>query len=451
MRLSWVQPDDLLRHGLVQATAEGIDVSQLRSTWLTAGGSLEPSAGGISPEPASPELLELAGRLLEKLDRLIAPYTVETDDLNTIRASWSPLPELGPVPTGEELYDRLHGAWLGRAAGCLLGKPVEKIPRRGIREILQAQGRWPLNYYFSGEGLPADVAERWPWNRASRSTSLLDVIDGMPEDDDTNYSMLALSLLERYGPGFSSDDVATLWLAELPAARTFTAERVAYRNLLEGLAPPETARVRNPYREWIGAQIRTDLYGWTRPGQPYSAAELAWKDARVSHTRNGIYGAMFAAAMGAAAMVASDVGKVLACGLAVIPTESRLAQAVRLAIRIAEDESDFERGLDRLQEAYGDLHWVHSVNNAALAAFGLLAGSGDFEASVCLTVSGGWDTDSNGATVGGVVGALNGAPRLPARWVEPLRNRIASSLCGFDGAQFDELARRTAALVHACR
>ncbi len=32
--------------------------------------------------------------------------------------------------------------------------------------------------------------------------------------------------------------------------------------------PPETALIRNPYREWIGAQIRADLWGWVSPAQP---------------------------------------------------------------------------------------------------------------------------------------------------------------------------------------
>jgi ADP-ribosylglycohydrolase len=341
------------------------------------------------------------------------------------------------------LFDRLHGAWLGRAAGCLLGKPVEKIPRHGIREILESTGRWPLRAYFSAQGLPEDVAARWPWNRASRQTSLAEVIDGMPEDDDLNYTLLALAMLEQHGRDFTTEEVAQAWLAELPVLRTFTAERATYRNLLDGIAPPVTATRRNPYREWIGAQIRTDLYGWALAGRPDAAAELAWRDARLSHTRNGLYGAMFAAAMGAAAVVASDIASVIASGLAVIPPNSRLAQAIRITEELHRSEPSFEAAADRLYEAYGDLHWVHAVNNAALVALALRFGGGDFAESICLVVSGGWDTDSNGATVGGITGALAGARALPADWIRPLNNRLASSLRGFDGAGFDDLARRT--------
>ncbi|MDQ3616768.1 MAG: ADP-ribosylglycohydrolase family protein [Actinomycetota bacterium] len=50
---------------------------------------------------------------------------------------------------------------------------------------------------------------------------------------------------------------------------------------------------------------------------------------------------------------------------------------------------------------YGDLHWVHVLNNAAALA---LARSDDaFTEAVCTAVTGGWDTDSVGATVGSVL------------------------------------------------
>jgi hypothetical protein len=62
-------------------------------------------------------------------------------------------------------------------------------------------------------------------------------------------------------------------------------------------------------------------------------------------------------------------------------------------------------------------------------------------------VAGGWDTDSDGATVGSVAGALLGAEGLPGQWTRPLRDRVASSLTGFDGVRLSDLAARTAALA----
>ena len=135
-----------------------------------------------------------------------------------------------------------------------------------------------------------------------------------------------------------------MWLVDLPAGRTFTAERVAYRNLLEGISPPRTARIRNPFREWIGAQIRTDLYGWANPGDQLRAAEWAWRDAAVSHTRNGLYGAMFVAAMASAAIGGGDIGTVLDVGTSVVPPNSRMARAVALGRDLGRSGGDPTEG-----------------------------------------------------------------------------------------------------------
>jgi len=43
----------------------------------------------------------------------------------------------------------------------VLGKPVENVPREGIRAIAQATGNWPVSSWFTALGLPEDVSERW--------------------------------------------------------------------------------------------------------------------------------------------------------------------------------------------------------------------------------------------------------------------------------------------------
>ncbi|MFJ3721821.1 ADP-ribosylglycohydrolase family protein [Streptomyces sp. NPDC090045] len=345
-----------------------------------------------------------------------------------------------------DLRTRLEAAWLGRAVGCLLGKPVEKLPLEGIRALARATGNWPLNDWFSERGVPPEVLAAYPWNRRSAPTSLAENIDGMPEDDDLNYPLIGLLLLQRHGKGFTTADVARLWLDELPAGRTFTAERIAYRNLLLGLEPPATANHHNPFREWIGALIRADVHGWTNPGDPAAAAAQAYRDAVLTHTGNGVYAALFiAAATAEAATGRADVHTALRAGLAVVPPRSRLAEAVRLGIRAASDEADFDLVVDRLHARFGHYHWVHAVPNTALIAAALTHADGDFTRSVCRAVSGGWDTDSNGATAGALAALVAGSPgALPHRWTAPLKNRLATTVPGFDGIGFDALAHLTA-------
>ncbi|TFE56782.1 ADP-ribosylglycohydrolase family protein [Streptomyces sp. ICN441] len=538
LRLTWVQPEDLVGHELRQAAEDGRDASAVAVRWRAAGGTPAPPASGASPRPAPPGLRALAIRLLDELDALPAPLADrEPTSLPAIRAACPDWPEsrprgapgraghgtedrpqAGPGRTPEDrprqdprdgthdrrrgtqagtgdrdrvtpdgthdrrwgtpdgTHDRqrgapdgtdgrkrgapghgpggpperrLHAAWLGRAAGCLLGKPVEKLPLHAIRALARATGNWPLSTWFTAKGVPPGLLAAHPWNRRSAPTSLAENIDGMPEDDDLDYPLLNLLLLQRYGQGFGTADVARLWLDELPAGRTFTAERVAYRNLLQGVEPPATATRHNPFREWIGAAIRADVHGWTHPGDPAAAAEAAHRDAVLTHTANGVYGAMFvAAALAVAAGGAADVHMCLREGLRVVPPRSRLAGAVRHGIATAAAHRDFDTVVDRLHAAHGAYHWVHAVPNAALLAAALTHADGDFTGSICRAVSGGWDTDSNGATAGSLAGLLAGRPdRLPERWTAPLRNRLATTVGGFDGVGFDTLARLTCAHV----
>ncbi|WP_328414915.1 ADP-ribosylglycohydrolase family protein [Streptomyces violaceus] len=451
LRLTWVQPEDLIGHELRQASQDGREPKAIAARWKAAGGQEAPLTAGASPAPASRYLRQLARDLLDELADLPSALTDdEPTDLERIRLLCPNWPEpAGSRAVGTPL--RLEAAWLGRATGCLLGKPVEKLPLEAIRQLARATGNWPLTTYFTARGVPEDLLRKHPWNRRSAHTSLAENTDGMPEDDDLNYPLLNLLVLQRHGSTFTTTDVARTWLDELPAGRTFTAERIAYRNLLSGLEPPHTARHRNPFREWIGALIRADVHGWTHPGNPAAAAEQAHRDATLTHTANGVYAAMFAAAtLATAATGEHDIHTCLRTGLTVVPPRSRLARAVHHAVRLAQEHSDFDTVVDALHATYADTHhWVHAVPNTALIAAALTHANGDFSGSVCRAVSGGWDTDSNGATAGSIAGLLAGHPAaLPDRWTAPLKNRLATSVGDFDGIGFDALAHLTHRETH---
>lgn len=457
IRLTWLQPEDLITHELRQATEDGRNTKAISTRWQAAGGPPTPPTTGASPTPAPPHVRALAETLLTELALLPSPLTqAEPTPLPAIRSACPAWPRpANPVPGGDvqrpasPLLNRLHAAWLGRAAGCLLGKPVEKLPLPAIRQLAAAANNWPLTTWFTAQGVPHELLDRHPWNRHSAPTSLAENIKGMPEDDDLNYPLLNLLLLQRHTKAFTTPHLATLWLDELPAGRTFTAERIAYRNLLLGLTPPQTATHHNPFREWIGALIRADIHGWTHPGDPAAAAEQAHRDATLTHTANGVYGAMFiAATIAEAAAGTSDVHHCLRTGLTVVPPKSRLAQAVRYGIEAAR-AADFDTVVDDLHATYGHHHWVHVVPNAALIAAALTHADGDFTASICRAVSGGWDTDSNGATAGSIAGLIAGSPEaIPAHWTAPLRNRLATSIAGLGGIGFDTLAHLTHKEAH---
>jgi ADP-ribosylglycohydrolase len=431
--VTWIQPEDLVGHELRQAREEGKDVDSIERRWADAGGRPAPTRGA-SQETVPPELRAIALELLDELEALPRPLAAdEPEELDAILASAGAPPRIDVDP------GRIAGAWLGRAAGCVLGKPVENIPREGIRAIAESTGNWPVRGWFTADGLDPEVAERWPWNRQSRPTSLAENLDGIPEDDDLNFTMLGVLLLERCGRGFDALDVAKIWLDYLPAGRIFTAERVALRNLLEAYLPPETATRHNPFREWVGARLRVDAYGWAAAGDPVAAATMAWHDARVSHTANGVYAAMFMAAAHTASLGVSSPSECVQVGLAVVPPASRLAEAIRTAREL---DGEWEEIVDELYVRYGGLHGVHAINNTALVAAALYRFD-DFSEAICAVVQGGWDTDTNGAAVGSIFGALR---PIEERWSAPLHGRFATSLPALDGIGLDELVDRTRAL-----
>ncbi len=152
----------------------------------------------------------------------------------------------------------------------------------------------------------------------------------------------------------------------------FSRPSAAYVNLTNRIRPPRTARFRNPYREWIGAQIRGDVFGYVHPGDPWAAARLAFQDASLSHTGNGVYGEMWSAGLVSAAFTAPNARAAVDVSLGVIPPHSRFAEAIGHVVRLRDEDLTWAAARQRIEEAYGQYAWVHTINNAALVVLGVL-------------------------------------------------------------------------------
>jgi ADP-ribosylglycohydrolase len=353
-------------------------------------------------------------------------------------------------PPPAELANRILGGWLGRIAGCNLGKPVENgdfwTPDR-IRTYLEMAHAYPLRDYIPALDPVPDgfrLHRSWPETTLGR-------VRGSARDDDIDYSILGVWLLERYGLELSPSVIANAWLTFLPYLQVFTAERAVLVNVLHNVPIASVGETRNPYREWIGALIRADVCGWALPGQPGAAARLVYSDASLSHRRNGIYAAMWAAALVSLACVADTVREAVERSLEYVPVRSRLAEALSWVQDLYRTGCSWEAAVEEIRARFGHYSWVHSVNNACLITAGLLWGDRDFSATVGLTVQGAWDTDSNAATAGSVVGTVLGAAKLPHHFIEPLQDRTRSVIFGYDNSRISELARRTTALAQRAR
>lgn len=209
---------------------------------------------------------------------------------------------------------------------------------------------------------------------------------------------------------------------------------------------------RNPHREWIGAQIRADFWGYSAPGDPGLAAEYAWRDACISHVKNGIYGEMWAAAMTSAAFTTNDITEIIESGLDQIPEKSRLVEEVREMMMWRKEGVEYDEAVHRIHTIWNEnlAHdWCHTISNARIVTLGLLWGNGDFGDSITKAVQPGFDTDCNGATVGSIMGIIHGASEIPAKWTAPFNDTLETGVSGYHSVKIKNMAKDTLQLIEA--
>jgi ADP-ribosylglycohydrolase len=454
----WNTPYTLLREELRQRTDEGTGVPEVLRVRIDA---LDPVRDAWN-ETAVWGLYDELDALPPNAE-LIRHEPNELDEIRSLRPDGPRT--LNWTPTETELLDRLHGAWTGRAVGCALGKPVELIGvrdpngRATIKRYLTGRNDWPLSNYFSGAKID-DGIELWC------PASTREHIAYMEPDDDIHYSLAGLAIIEQHGPDFTWSDVAQWWMSHIPMSDICTAEAQALLNWMNrtarwgsdgGARSAATAehcrRFRNPYREWIGAQIRSDGWAWVCAGKPELAAEFAYRDACWTHERNGIYGAMFFAAMQAAAFVVPDAQYLVEIGLSEIPRESRLAEVIRKTLHICATSTDWESAISRIEQLTDALSppqmsGVHTINNAAICVAAMVFGAMDTMRTPAVAVMAGKDTDCNGASVGSIVGAVSGRTGFDPTLAAQLHDTIRPNIIGFSEITMTELAQRTATQWH---
>ena len=368
---------------------------------------------------------------------------LEPDDLPSIQAlrpagarrQWQTLPEA-------EYRDRLEGALLGRFAGCILGSIVEcwEVDKMENWAAYLGDAFPPTDYWTEAER-PQDLKYR----TCLRDTFTRAKMDGVPTDDDLIYTQLGMLILEDYGLDFSLDDVGAAWTRYLPHAAT--AEGIALRNLHAGVSAAEAAAVDNPFMFWIGADIRSDPWGYAAPGYPEKAAEYAWRDASISHRRNGIYGAMYFSAVIAAAFALGDPMKALEAGLEEIPADCLLAREIRWALDEAGSVNNYREARDAVDSRYAGMHRIHTINNAVLTIWGLSIGGDDYTKVIGETVAMGLDNDCTAATAGSIYGAAYGKDAIPAHWTRDFNNKAFSYIIDNPEFAIDDMLNRFTALA----
>ena len=348
--------------------------------------------------------------------------------------------------TSEAYYNKVYGSWIGRVAGDFVGAPLELRPIKTIQrrygEIRDYPKKINLNYV----------------------------------NDDEMYEIIALVSLEKYGLDLTAKDIALEWVNLLKYDKAvFTAEKVALNNIRSNILPPESGISNNPYFDFIGAQMRADIWGQIAPGCPDIVKYYCIMDGSISHAGIGIEGEIFVALLISNAFFEKDIRNNIVNALSFLPNEneSLYTKTVKKAINLYEQNPDNFR---KAREVLINEHWtkikkelinnelttetkralilkgmeskVHVLPNIGIIVLSLLYGAQDKEdplgRSICVAAMMGYDTDCNCGNVGAILGARLGANHIPSKWSEPLQDTFSTYVKGYEKWKISELAHRIA-------
>jgi ADP-ribosylglycohydrolase len=209
-------------------------------------------------------------------------------------------------------------------------------------------------------------------------------------------------------------------------------EHTAFLRLKHGIKAPQSGSIAlngKVVAEQIGAQIFIDGWGMAAAGDPELAADFARKAGSVSHDGEAIYGAQVIAAMEAQAFVESDINKLIDTGVSFIPKDSIIYRMIDDIREWHAEFNDWHDARDQIVANYGYDKYggnCHMVPNHALIIYSLLYGDDDFQKSLMIVNTSGWDTDCNSGNVGCILGIKNGLTGIDAGpdWRGPVADRL---------------------------
>ena len=314
-----------------------------------------------------------------------------------------------------DYLERVYAGVLGKMIGVYLGRPFEGWTHERIMAELG-----PIQYYVHERlGVPLIVT-----------------------DDDLSGTFTFLRALPDHGyrRDLTPAEIGETWLNYIIEGRTIlwwgglgnSTEHTAFLRLKAGMAPPASGSMALNSRvvaEQIGAQIFIDGWGMVAPGDPELAADLARRAACVSHDGEAIYGAQVLAALEALAFVEPDLDRLLDTAVTLIPRDSIIYRLIADIREWHRQDADWQTTRARIAAQYGYDRYggnCHIVPNHALIILSLLYGADDFQRSLMIVNSSGWDTDCNSGNVGCFLGIKNGLPGIAdgPDWRGPLADRL---------------------------
>lgn len=344
------------------------------------------------------------------------------------------------LPT--DYTERVYAGVLGKLIGVYLGRPFEGWSYDRIMEHLGE-----INYYVHEKlNVPLVVT-----------------------DDDISGTFTFLRALPDYGNSLdlTPAQIGQTWLNYLVEERTVlwwgglgnSTEHTAYLRLKHGIQAPASGSIEmngKVVAEQIGSQIFIDGWAMVAPGDPELAADLARRAGSVSHDGEAIYGAQVLAAMEAQAFVESDTNKLLDTAITLIPQDSVIYRLIGDVREWHAAEPDWRKTREQIAATYGYDKYggnCHMVPNHALIIHGLLHGEDDFQKSLMIVNTCGWDTDCNSGNLGCLLGIKNGLAGIDGTgpdWLGPMADRMYLPTAD-GGRSISDAATETIHVVNTAR
>lgn len=291
-----------------------------------------------------------------------------------------------------EFYlDRVRACWMGKNIGGTMGAPFERT-----QKILDISG------FTSPKGEPIP-------------------------NDDLDLQLIWLTAVEDFGIRNTTPKLlGNYWLDFVTGP--WNEYGIAKANMKSGIAPPYSGEYKNDlWKHSNGAWIRTEIWACLFPGFPSLAAQYAYHDACVDHGMGeGTYAAMYVAALESAAFFENDVRKLIEQSLSYIPENCKTAQAIKLVCDMYDKKADWKDTRNALVKLCEDIGWFMAPANVGFVILGLLYGEGDYKKSMIYAINCGDDTDCTGATIGSIMGLVNGMSYVPEDWTEYIGDSIIS-------------------------
>ena len=319
------------------------------------------------------------------------------------------------MPFPEDYTERVYAGVLGKLIVVYLGRPFEG---------------------WSYERIMAELGEVWHYVHEKRGMPLI------VTDDDISGTFTFLRALPDYNnsPDLTPEQIGQTWLNYIIENRAIlwwggmsnSTEHTAFLRLKSGIPAPRSGSIGlngQIVAEQIGAQIFIDGWGMVCPGDPERAADFARRAASVSHDGEAIYGAQVVAAMEAQAFVESDMNALLDTAVRLIPRDSVIYRLIADLREWHDAEPDWRKTREKIVARYGYDKYggnCHIVPNHALIVHALLHGEGDFQKSLMIVNTCGWDTDCNAGNVGCLLGIRNGLKGINdgPDWRGPVADRM---------------------------